>query len=117
MDEPSVTTISRRSQPFTSFFDSVDQSALTGEFMPIQQGVGEAVMSGSTNAGEAFHLLASRRAAESTYAGIIRLVEAAQHSRAPMSRRLASARFPDSLISAIERCLLDVEANCDDVCG
>ena len=64
----------------------LDQSALTGEFMPIQQGVGEAVMSGSTNAGEAFHLLASRRAAESTYAGIIRLVEAAQHSRAPMSR-------------------------------
>ena len=43
-------------------------------------------MSGSTNAGEAFHLLASRRATESTYAGIIRLVEAAQHSRAPMSR-------------------------------
>jgi heavy metal translocating P-type ATPase len=43
-------------------------------------------MSGSTDAGEAFHLLASRRAAESTYAGIIRLVEAAQHSRAPMSR-------------------------------
>jgi heavy metal translocating P-type ATPase len=64
----------------------LDQSALTGEIMPIQQGVGEAVMSGSTNAGEAFHLLASRRAAESTYAGIIRLVEAAQHSRAPMSR-------------------------------
>ena len=43
-------------------------------------------MSGSTNAGEAFHLEASRRAAESTYAGIVRLVAAAQRSRAPMSR-------------------------------
>jgi len=43
-------------------------------------------MSGSTNAGEAFHLTASRRAAESTYAGIVRLVAAAQRSRAPMSR-------------------------------
>ena len=43
-------------------------------------------MSGSTNAGEAFDLRASRRAAESTYAGIVRLVEEAQRSRAPMSR-------------------------------
>jgi heavy metal translocating P-type ATPase len=64
----------------------LDQSALTGESMPIQQKVGDSVMSGSTNVGEAFHLLTTRRAAESTYAGIVRLVEAAQKSRAPMSR-------------------------------
>ena len=43
-------------------------------------------MSGSTNAGDAFDLVAARRAAESTYAGIVRLVAAAQRSRAPMSR-------------------------------
>ena len=43
-------------------------------------------MSGSTNAGEAFDLLASHHAAQSTYAGIIRLVEEAQRSKAPMSR-------------------------------
>ena len=64
----------------------LDQSALTGESIPVQQAVGEAVMSGSTNVGEAFDLAASRRAAESTYAGIVRLVEAAQRSKAPMSR-------------------------------
>jgi len=64
----------------------LDQSALTGESMPIQRKVGDSVMSGSTNVGEAFHLLTTRRAAESTYAGIVRLVEAAQRSRAPMSR-------------------------------
>jgi heavy metal translocating P-type ATPase len=64
----------------------LDQSALTGESMPIQLRVGDSVMSGSTNVGEAFHLLTTRRAAESTYAGIVRLVEAAQKSRAPMSR-------------------------------
>jgi heavy metal translocating P-type ATPase len=64
----------------------LDQSALTGESMPVQQKSGEAVLSGANNAGEAFHLLASRRAAESTYAGIVRLVAAAQRSRAPMSR-------------------------------
>ncbi|HSJ42514.1 MAG TPA: HAD-IC family P-type ATPase, partial [Xanthobacteraceae bacterium] len=64
----------------------LDQSALTGESLPAKVLLGEAVMSGSTNAGEAFDLLATRRAAESTYAGIVRLVEAAQRARAPMSR-------------------------------
>lgn len=64
----------------------LDQSALTGEAIPVQQMVGEPVMSGSTNVGEAFDLTASRRAAESTYAGIVRLVDAAQRSKAPMSR-------------------------------
>lgn len=64
----------------------LDQSALTGESLPVQLGSGEAAMSGSTNAGEAFDLVASRRAGESTYAGIVRLVEAAQNSRAPMQR-------------------------------
>jgi heavy metal translocating P-type ATPase len=64
----------------------LDQSALTGEPIPAQLKDGEPIMSGVTNVGEAFDLLAARRAAESTYAGIVRLVEAAQRSRAPMSR-------------------------------
>src|SRR6202158_2139510 len=64
----------------------VDRSALTGEPIPVQQRIGDDVMSGSTNAGEAFDLVASHHAAESTYAGIIRLVEEAQRSKAPMSR-------------------------------
>ena len=64
----------------------LDQSALTGESLPVQFKPGDAVLSGSTNAGEAFDLAATRRAAESTYAGIVRLVEAAQRARAPMSR-------------------------------
>lgn len=64
----------------------LDQSALTGEAIPVQQRAGDEVMSGSTNAGEAFDLVASHHAAESTYAGIVRLVEEAQRSKAPMSR-------------------------------
>jgi heavy metal translocating P-type ATPase len=64
----------------------LDQSALTGESIPIQYRPGQEVMSGATNVGAAFDMLASRRAAESTYAGIVRLVAAAQRSRAPMSR-------------------------------
>ncbi len=64
----------------------LDQSALTGEALPVQRKAGAEVLSGSSNVGEAFDLLASHRAEESTYAGIVRLVEAAQRSRAPMAR-------------------------------
>lgn len=64
----------------------LDQSALTGEPLPIKAKPGEPVLSGSTNAGEAFDMIAARPAAESTYAGIVRLVEDAQRSRAPMAR-------------------------------
>jgi heavy metal translocating P-type ATPase len=64
----------------------LDQSALTGESLPVTAKAGEPVLSGSTNAGEAFDMIATRPAAESTYAGIVRLVEDAQRSRAPMSR-------------------------------
>ncbi len=64
----------------------VDTSALTGESLPARLPRGGDAMSGSTNAGEAFDITATRRAAESTYAGIVRLVEEAQRSKAPMSR-------------------------------
>lgn len=64
----------------------LDQSALTGESIPVQQHAGDEVMSGSTNVGEPFDLTVSHRAVESTYAGIVRLVDGAQRSKAPMSR-------------------------------
>ncbi|MCC7319841.1 MAG: cadmium-translocating P-type ATPase [Rubellimicrobium sp.] len=64
----------------------LDTSALTGESLPQRLSAGEEAMSGATNAGEAFDLEALREARDSTYAGIVRLVEEAQRSRAPMSR-------------------------------
>jgi hypothetical protein len=64
----------------------LDQSALTGESMPARVEHGQDVMSGSTNAGEAFDFRVTLRAADSTYAGFVRLVEAAQKSKAPMAR-------------------------------
>ncbi len=64
----------------------LDVSALTGEPLPQRVAQRAAAMSGSVNAGEAFDLVATRRAAESTYAGIVRLVESAQASKAPMAR-------------------------------
>jgi heavy metal translocating P-type ATPase len=64
----------------------VRQAAMTGESLPVRFMTGGQVLSGSTNVGAPFDLLATRLAAESTYAGVIRLVETAQRSRAPMSR-------------------------------
>ncbi|MEF9606153.1 heavy metal translocating P-type ATPase, partial [Paracoccus sp. PXZ] len=64
----------------------LDNSALTGEALPLRLPQGAEAMSGATNAGEAFDLEATNDAGSSTYAGIVRLVEAAQRSKAPMSR-------------------------------
>ena len=65
---------------------SFDTSALTGESLPVAASGGDEALSGSTSLGAPFDLVASRPAAESTYAGIVRLVEAAQASKSPMMR-------------------------------
>ncbi|MBB4277539.1 heavy metal translocating P-type ATPase [Rhizobium mongolense] len=64
----------------------LDESALTGEALPRKHGIDDEVLSGSTSVGGVFEIRAIRPASESTYAAIIRLVEAAQKSRAPMAR-------------------------------
>jgi heavy metal translocating P-type ATPase len=64
----------------------LDTSALTGESVPVRAGAGDSVQSGVMNAGEAFDVTAEKPASESTYAGILRLVEGAQASKAPMAR-------------------------------
>lgn len=64
----------------------LDTSAITGESLPAHVGRGADALSGSTNAGEPFDLLATRLARDSTFAGIVRLIEAAHRSKAPMSR-------------------------------
>jgi heavy metal translocating P-type ATPase len=64
----------------------LDESALTGEARPVERGTGGQVRSGVVNAGGPFDLRASDTAAESTYAGIIRLVGEAENSQAPFVR-------------------------------
>ncbi|MGN6450289.1 MAG: heavy metal translocating P-type ATPase [Brucella intermedia] len=64
----------------------VNTSALTGEALPISLAQGADVLSGSVNASDAFDIVARHEAKDSTYAGIVRLVEEAQASKAPMSR-------------------------------
>ena len=62
----------------------LDQSILTGESVPVQRRQGDDVLSGSSNLDMAFDLIATRSAADSTYSGIVRLVQAAQRAKAPM---------------------------------
>jgi heavy metal translocating P-type ATPase len=81
----------------------LDESALTGEAELVERGDGDRVRSGVVNAGAAFDLLATTTAADSTYAGILRLVEQAQASKAPFVRladRYALAFVPLTLAVA-----------------
>ena len=69
----------------------LDESALTGEPLPVERITGDDVRSGVVNAGQPIDLLATAVAAQSTYAGVVRLVEQAQASSAPFVR--AADRF------------------------
>ena len=64
----------------------LDESALTGEALPVDHLTGEEVLSGSASIGPVFTLKALRPASESTYAAVVRLVETARNSKAPMTR-------------------------------
>ncbi|MGE0712937.1 MAG: heavy metal translocating P-type ATPase [Planctomycetota bacterium] len=64
----------------------LDEAALTGEARPVEVVCGTPLRSGATNAGAPLELRATASAAESTYAGIVRLVSAAEASRAPFVR-------------------------------
>lgn len=70
----------------TSQVAVVDESALTGEPIPVTRQVGESARSGTLNAGDTFEMKATATADESTYAGIVRLVTAAQTAKAPFMR-------------------------------
>lgn len=64
----------------------LDLSALTGESLPQSCAPGSAVQSGVVNMGDPFSMTVARLAKDSAYAGIVRLVQQAQQSRAPMVR-------------------------------
>jgi heavy metal translocating P-type ATPase len=70
----------------TSQVAVIDESALTGEPIPVTRRAGENARSGTLNAGDTFELKAIATADESTYAGIVRLVTAAQTAKAPFIR-------------------------------
>ncbi|OBF93819.1 cadmium-translocating P-type ATPase [Mycobacterium sp. 852002-51163_SCH5372311] len=81
----------------------LDESALTGEPLQVERAVGELVRSGVVNAASAFELRATATAADSTYAGIVRLAQQAGADAAPIVRladRFAAWFLPLVLVLA-----------------
>ncbi len=82
---------------------TIDEAALTGEPIPVTRSRHEPVHSGTINAGQTFEMRATASASESTYAGIVRLVTAAQTAKAPfirMADRYALVLLPVTLLLA-----------------
>jgi Cu+-exporting ATPase len=76
---------------------SVDESMLTGESMPVTKEIGQKVFAATMNKTGSFTILATDVGYETALAQIIRLVEDAQGSKAPIQRladRLASVFVP-----------------------
>ena len=87
----------------TSQLAMIDEAALTGEPIPVSHQAGELARSGSLNAGDTFEIRASASASESTYAGIVRMVSAAQTAKSPFIRladRYALLLLPITLVLA-----------------
>ncbi len=64
----------------------VDESPVTGESVPRDKNVGDDVFAGTINIGSAIKIEVTRAAADNTIARIIKLVDEAQSSKAPVQR-------------------------------
>ena len=62
---------------------AVNESPVTGESVPVEKGVGDAVFSGTLNGSGGLLVRATKRAGDSTLQKIVRLVEDAQAKKAP----------------------------------
>ena len=79
---------------------AVDESMITGESLPVGRGPGDLVLAATVNRQGHLVVAATRVGDDTALAGIIRLVEAAQGSKAPIQRLadVVSARFVPSVL-------------------
>lgn len=65
---------------------AIDQSSITGESIPIEKTIGDTVVSGTINKNGALKIRATKVGKDTTLSQIIKLVEEASNSKAPISR-------------------------------
>jgi Cu+-exporting ATPase len=65
-------------------YSAVDESMVTGESLPVEKSAGDTVIAGAINKTGAFRFVATRVGADTALAQIIRLVEEAQTTKAPI---------------------------------
>ncbi|HXX79360.1 MAG TPA: heavy metal translocating P-type ATPase, partial [Ktedonobacteraceae bacterium] len=83
---------------------SVDESMITGESIPVEKGEGDQVIGATLNQRGLLHMRATRVGSDTMLSGIIRMVEQAQGSKAPIQRladRVASVFVPVVLVIAL----------------
>ena len=82
----------------------IDESMLTGEALPVMKGEGASVTGGTQNTTGSVSIVAQRVGTDSTLARIVRAVEDAQGSKAPVQRiadRIAAIFVPVILLIAL----------------
>ena len=80
-----------------SGYSTVDESMLTGESLPVEKSEGDTLFNGTVNKTGSFRLQALKIGRDTALAQIVRLVEAAQGSKAPIQRladKIASVFVP-----------------------
>lgn len=83
---------------------SIDQSVMTGESLPVDKGIGEAVFCGTINRFDAIDITATKVGEDSSLQKLIRMVQEAEDKKAPMQRiadKCASLLVPVALLIAV----------------
>lgn len=67
-------------------YSSIDESMLSGESIPVDKNIGDSVIGGSVNISGSFIYVSEHVGDDTVLAGMIRMVEQAQGSKAPIAR-------------------------------